>query len=33
MRRQGVLVLDVAPRAAADAVVQRYLQLKRRGML
>ena len=33
MRRQGVLVLDVAPRGAAEAVVQRYLQLKRRGML
>lgn len=33
MRRQGVLVLDVPPRGAADAVVQRYLQLKRRGML
>jgi len=33
MRRHGVLVLDVAPRGAAEAVVQRYLQLKRRGML
>jgi uncharacterized protein (DUF58 family) len=33
MRGQGVLVLDVPPRGAAEAVVQRYLQLKRRGML
>lgn len=33
MRRQGVLVLDVAPGAAAEAVVERYQQLKRRGVL
>lgn len=33
MRRQGVLVLDVAPRSAAEAVVEKYHQLKRRGML
>lgn len=33
MRRQGVLVLDVAPRGAAEAVVERYRQLKRRGIL
>lgn len=33
MRRRGILVLDVLPRAAADAVVERYHQLKRRGVL
>ncbi|MBA2627850.1 MAG: DUF58 domain-containing protein [Gemmatimonadales bacterium] len=33
MRAQGVLVLDVAPRSAAEAVVEKYHQLKRRGML
>ena len=33
MRRKGVLVLDVAPRGAAEAVVERYRQLKRRGIL
>ena len=33
MRRQGVLVLDVSPGAAAEAVVERYQQLKRRGVL
>ena len=33
MRGQGVLILDVPPGGAAEAVVQRYLQLKRRGML
>ena len=33
MRRQGVLVLDVPPGAAAEAVVERYQQLKRRGVL
>jgi uncharacterized protein (DUF58 family) len=33
MRRRGILVLDVAPGAAADAVVERYHQLKRRGVL
>ena len=33
MRRQGVLVLDVAPRSAAEAVVEKYHQLKRRGIL
>jgi uncharacterized protein (DUF58 family) len=33
MRRAGVLVLDVAPQRAADAVVTQYLELKRRGRL
>lgn len=33
MRRQGVVVLDVPPDAAAQAVVQRYHLLKRRGAL
>ena len=33
MRRAGVLVLDVAPQRAAEAVVARYLELKRRGRL
>lgn len=33
MRRSGVLVLDVAPQRAAQAVVQRYLELKRRGRM
>ena len=33
MRRHGVVVLDVPPRAAGEAVVQRYHQLKRRGLL
>ena len=33
MRQRGVLVLDVAPAAASEAVVARYHQLKRRGML
>jgi uncharacterized protein (DUF58 family) len=33
MRRRGILVLDVAPGSAADAVVERYHQLKRRGVL
>ncbi|MGH7628774.1 MAG: DUF58 domain-containing protein [Gemmatimonadales bacterium] len=33
MRRRGILVLDVAPAGAADAVVERYEQLKRRGLL
>jgi uncharacterized protein (DUF58 family) len=33
MRRQGVLVLDVAPAGAGAAVVERYHQLKRRGAL
>lgn len=33
MRRSGVLVLDVAPERAAQAVVQRYLELKRRGRM
>jgi uncharacterized protein (DUF58 family) len=33
MRRRGILVLDVAPAGAADAVVERYHQLKRRGVL
>ena len=33
MRRRGILVLDVAPAGAAGAVVERYHQLKRRGVL
>ena len=33
MRRRGILVLDVAPAGAAEAVVDRYEQLKRRGLL
>lgn len=33
MRRAGVLVLDVPPQRAAEAVVGRYLDLKRRGRL
>jgi len=33
MRRAGVLVLDVAPQRAAQAVVAQYLDLKRRGRL
>ena len=33
MRRRGILVLDVAPAGAADAVVARYEQLKRRGLI
>ena len=33
MRRRGILVLDVAPAGAADAVVERYHQLKRRGVI
>jgi uncharacterized protein (DUF58 family) len=33
MRRKGVLVLDVAPARAAEAVVEQYTQLKRRGLL
>jgi uncharacterized protein (DUF58 family) len=33
MRAQGVMVLDVAPAAASSAVVERYHQLKRRGLL
>ncbi len=33
MRRAGVLVLDVPPARAAQAVVARYLELKRRGRL
>ncbi|HET9708673.1 MAG TPA: DUF58 domain-containing protein [Gemmatimonadales bacterium] len=33
MRRAGVMVLDVAPERAAEAVVDRYLELKRRGHL
>ncbi len=33
MRRAGVLVLDVPPERAAEAVVARYLELKRRGRL
>src|SRR2546427_583456 len=33
MRRAGVLVLDVPPERAAEAVVAKYLELKRRGRL
>jgi uncharacterized protein (DUF58 family) len=33
MRRSGVLVLDVPPQRAAEAVVAQYLDLKRRGRL
>ncbi|MEP6571578.1 MAG: DUF58 domain-containing protein [Gemmatimonadota bacterium] len=33
MRSRGVLVLDVSPKGASDAVVEQYNQLKRRGML
>jgi len=33
MRRGGVLVLDVPPERAAQAVVAKYLELKRRGRL
>lgn len=33
MRRAGVLVIDVTPERAAQAVVQKYLDLKRRGTL
>jgi uncharacterized protein (DUF58 family) len=33
MRRAGVMVLDVPPTRAAQAVVQRYLELKRHGRM
>lgn len=33
MRRKGVLILDVSPQRAAEAVVEQYSQLKRRGLL
>lgn len=33
MRRQGVLVLDVPPEGAAEAVTESYHRLKRRGLL
>ena len=33
MRRAGVLVVDVTPQRAAQAVVAKYLDLKRRGVL
>ena len=33
MRRAGVIVLDVPPERAAQAVVAQYLDLKRRGRL
>lgn len=33
MRRGGVIVLDVPPARAAEAVVRQYLELKRRGRL
>jgi len=33
MRAQGVLVLDVPPARASEAVVEQYAELKRRGLL
>jgi uncharacterized protein (DUF58 family) len=33
MRGRGIMVLDVAPSGAGEAVVTRYHQLKRRGLL
>ena len=33
MRRAGVVVIDVTPQRAAQAVVSKYLDLKRRGVL
>ncbi len=33
MRRHGILVLDVPPAGAAESVVERYEQLKRRAMI
>jgi uncharacterized protein (DUF58 family) len=33
MRSRGVLVLDVSPGGASDAVVEQYNRLKRRGVL
>jgi uncharacterized protein (DUF58 family) len=33
IRARGVMVLDVPPGAASAAVVERYHQLKRRGLL
>jgi uncharacterized protein (DUF58 family) len=33
MRRSGVMVIDVPPARAAQAVVQRYLELKRHGRM
>ncbi|HEX3234106.1 MAG TPA: DUF58 domain-containing protein [Gemmatimonadales bacterium] len=33
MRARGIMVLDVPPASAGKAVVERYYQLKRRGML
>jgi len=33
MRRAGVIVIDVIPERAAQAVVTKYLDLKRRGSL
>jgi uncharacterized protein (DUF58 family) len=33
MRRKGVLILDVSPTRVAEAVVEQYTQLKRRGLL
>ena len=33
MRRAGVIVIDVTPQRAAQAVVAKYLELKRRGTL
>ena len=33
MRRAGVLVIDVTPQRAAQAVVSKYIDLKRRGVV
>jgi hypothetical protein len=33
VRRRGVLVLDVPPDRASDAVVEQYTRLKRKGVL
>jgi uncharacterized protein (DUF58 family) len=33
MRGRGVIVLDIPPAAASQAVVEKYHQLKRRGLL
>jgi uncharacterized protein (DUF58 family) len=33
MREAGVVVVDVAPAGAADAIVSQYRTLKRKGML
>jgi uncharacterized protein (DUF58 family) len=33
MRARGVLVLDVPPARASEAVIEQYTELKRRGLL